>query len=148
MVSSKYNTRPVPRKTPCVLHPPPPPELPPDPGTLPAQLSGSALWRDLYAPEFWESFALLDLTSIDGGLTYYGETSVPRGYMALSLERIDALPQWNVNLHIGTDPLPPVCFTWYNVQVDLSKPFDTGLLQDENPLSPPDLYLLQARAML
>lgn len=148
MVSSKFNTRPVPRKVPCILHPPPVPDPPGTDQQPPAQLSGACLWRDLYAPEFWETSAFIDLFTADGGLTYYGETPVSRGFMALSLQRIDTLPLWNVSLLIGETSPPAAGFTWYNVQIDPAKPFDTGLLQDASPLSPLDLYWLFARVVL
>lgn len=148
MPSSLFNDRPVPRKVPCINHPPPPPDPIEPPGTMPRQLSGACLWRDLYAPEFWETAAFVDLYSTDGGQTYYGQTPVHRGFMALQLQRVDALPLWNVTIRIGETSPPLGFYTWYNVQVDPLKPFDTGLLHHENPLSPPDLFLLWARVVL
>jgi hypothetical protein len=148
MVSAKFTNRPPPRKVPCIIHPPPPPE-PIVPATImPPQLSGWGLWRDLYAPEFWQVTAYIDLFTADYGLTYEGQSENNGKILGLHMQAITFPSLWNVTLFTGLPGLPPGDFTWYNVQVDPGKPFDSGHLQHDNPSSPPDLFLLACRILL
>jgi hypothetical protein len=148
MVSSLFNERPVPRKVPCIIHPPPPPDPIQPPGTRPPALSGMAHWRDLYAPEFWEAFQFVDLISVDGGFSYQGWTSFKTGYIGLRILSAPGSNLWQVTLFTSWNGIAEGSHTWNNVYVDPDKPFDTGLLTYEQPPSPPDLFLLVARVVL
>jgi len=147
MVSSLFNTRPVPRKVPCINHPPPTPDPPTEPGTLPKQLSGACQWRDLYAPEFWDRSAFVDLHLNEAGNSYWGVTPVAGGELALRLVKEGDLAFWDVTILTRLTGGEWGWYTWEHVYVDKWHPFDTGLLGHDLPPSPVDLFLLWARVV-
>lgn len=148
MVSSKFATRPVPRKVPCIIHPPPEVEPPRPHGYRPPELSGIAHWRDLYAPEYWEAFAFVDLLSTDAGYSYSGQTPFGPGYIGLAIAETASPNHWDLTIFTSPNAIDEGSFTWNNLYVDPDKPFDTGLLEHVAPPSPPDLFLLVARVVL
>jgi len=129
-VTTRFSVRGVMRSPPCFLHPPPPPEIPPEPGTLPLQLSAIAHWADLDPLAPTDLAAYIDLSKLVGLPAYFGRSAGDEAWLEVSLERTDPTGYWKVTFDIYDPWRHPDTWVWDNVWVDPTKPFDTGLLQD------------------
>jgi len=118
-------------KTPAVCHKstPPPPDI--LPGTFPPDVSGFCLWTDEVPGNevHVSSTALLQL--VDPAGKYEGQTPEETLFIRCTLQLIHSSNLWRLQMHMPNNPAAPPFFAFANFPVDLTVPFDTGLLNED-----------------
>lgn len=128
MPSSKFNQRPVPKRRPAICIAPAGSCLPPIDPLMPLNLVGSCGWMDLDPLTPVDLSALITTGNRQTPIAWSGQAILTQGTLSILIQQTDPAGFYDVTLGIDAPPQPPGHYTWPNVFIDPTQPFDTRLL--------------------
>jgi hypothetical protein len=90
-------------------------------------------WRQTIEPFQCDLAAYVDLYIGEPPPLWRGQSAASEPLIAISINPALVTNFWQVNLLVAAPPVFYGIYTWVNVFVDPTKPFDTGLLYDTLP---------------